>query len=387
MNIGLFTDADCDSFNGVATTLTAAMRCAPPGMRLRIYTAATLPATQEDYLALGSIGIPLPFYPEMRVFLPRLLAYAAHARRDQLDVVHMTTAGPIGAAAVFVAWRLGLPLVGSIHSDVAAWTAALTGSPKLGGLARHYLRWLYGRCARVLVPSQHARRVQIAAGADPRRIALWRRGVDTQLFSPSRRSASLRERWHVSDRRPALLYVGRVAREKGLGLLPGLRDRLHALGVEHRMIIVGQGPFLPQLREALPDAVFTGVLSREAVAEAFASADLLIFPSRIETAKNVLLEAQASALPIVIAGDGGSREHMLSGRTGVTCYTEDPDDWAAAIAALARRTDLPAMRESARQYAMTRRWERVLEPLYRAYRDVCPSEAAAPVAAPAVTTS
>jgi glycosyltransferase involved in cell wall biosynthesis len=252
---------------------------------------------------------------------------------------------------------------------------------------RQYLRWPYGRCARVLVPSQYARRLHIAAGSDPRRIALWPRGVDTQLFSPSRRSASLRDYWHVSDRRPALLYVGRVARERGLGLLPGVRDRLHARGIEHQMIVVGQGPYLPQLREALPDAVFTGVLSREAVAEVFASADMLIFPSRIDTAGNVLLEAQASGLPVVIAGDGGAREHMLSGLTGVTCYTDDAEEWASAIAALARRPDLPSMREFARQYALTRRWERVLEPLYRTYREVCPREAGAPVAAPAVTTS
>jgi hypothetical protein len=78
---------------------------------------------------------------------------------------------------------------------------------------------------------------------------------------------------------------------------------------------------------------------------------------------------------------------MLSGRTGLTCYTEDAEEWASTIAALARRPDLPAMRESARQYALTRRWERTLEPLYRAYSDVGRREAGAPLAAPAVTTS
>jgi glycosyltransferase involved in cell wall biosynthesis len=387
VNIGIFTDTDCDSLNGVTTTLTAAMRCAPAGMRLRIYTAATLPARQEDYLALGSVAVPTPFFPELRLFLPRLLAYAAHATRDQLDVVHLTTPGPLGLAALFVARKHGLPLVGSVHSDVAACAAAVTGSPRLAGLMRRYLRWLYAKCDRLLVPSQQARRLQMASGIDPRRMALWRRGVDTRLFAPSRRSTALRERWHVSDRRPALLYVGRVAREKGLGLLPPLRDRLHALGIEHRLIVVGHGPLLPHLREALPDAVFTGALSREEVAEAFASADMLVFPSRLDTAGNVLLEAQASGLPVVIAGDGGAREHMLSGRTGVTCYSEDAGDWAAAVATLARRADLPAMRESARQYALTRRWERTLEPLYRTYRDVCPRAAGAPVTAPAVTAS
>jgi D-inositol-3-phosphate glycosyltransferase len=99
------------------------------------------------------------------------------------------------------------------------------------------------------------------------------------------------------------------------------------------------------------------------------------------------MEAQASGLPVVVAGDGGAREHMLSGRTGVTCYTDDAGEWAAAVAGVARRPDLPAMRESARQYALTRRWERTLAPLCRTYREVCPRQAGSPVAASAVTAS
>jgi glycosyltransferase involved in cell wall biosynthesis len=379
VNIGIFTDNDFDKVNGVTTTLTAALRCAPAGMRLRIYTASTLPVMQDDYLALKSAGLPIPFYGEMRMYLPRLLSYVEHARADRLDVLHLTTPGPIGLAALFVAWKLGLPLVGSFHTDLAAYTATLSGSARLGTLMREYMRWPYGKCARVLVPSEHTRRMLIGSKNDWRKITLWPRGVDTQLFSPARRSLALREKWHVSDKRPALLYVGRVSREKGLGILPLVRDRLHALGIEHRLIVVGQGPMLPKLRELVPDAVFTGVLSREAVAEAFASADLFVFPSRTDTAGNVVLEAQASGLPVVVAGEGGPRENMISGRTGVICYTEDADEWASAIASTLKRGDLRGMRESARQFGVSRRWERALEPLYRAYREVhAAHEAAAP---------
>jgi glycosyltransferase involved in cell wall biosynthesis len=137
---------------------------------------------------------------------------------------------------------------------------------------------------------------------------------------------------------------------------------------------------LPSLREALPDAVFTGVLSREAVAQAFASADLFVFPSRTDTAGNVVLESQASGLPVVVAGEGGPRENMLSGRTGAICYSDDADEWAVAIAGLLRRGDLQTMRAAARQYALTRRWERALEPLYRSYRDVYSAAQAAAAA-------
>jgi glycosyltransferase involved in cell wall biosynthesis len=204
-------------------------------------------------------------------------------------LIHLTTPGPIGLAAMLVASRLRLPMVGSFHTDLAAYATLLSGSPRLGVLMREYMRWLYGKCTRVLVPSEHTRRLLIAAKANPDRIEVWPRGVDATLFCPSKRSAALRDLWHVADRRPALLYVGRVSREKGLIQLPAISDRLHAMGLEHRFVIVGDGPLLPTLRASLPDAVFTGVLSRAAVAKVFASADCFVFPSSTDTAGNVVL--------------------------------------------------------------------------------------------------
>jgi glycosyltransferase involved in cell wall biosynthesis len=132
----------------------------------------------------------------------------------------------------------------------------------------------------VLVPSEHTRDLLIGAKGHADRIRIWPRGVDTVLFSPDRRSERLREEWDVSARRPALLFVGRVSREKGLHLLPRIQSCLHSLGIGHRFVIVGTGPMLPALREQMPDAVFTGVLGRERVADVFASSDVFVFPCR-----------------------------------------------------------------------------------------------------------
>jgi glycosyltransferase involved in cell wall biosynthesis len=368
VNVAIFTDNDFDKVNGVTTTLAAAVRCAPTDLRLRIYTAGALAVDQPDYLALRSLGLPIPFYPEMRMYWPRLLAYVARAKADRIDVVHLTTPGPVGLAALFVAWKLGLPMIGSFHTDLAAYTRTLSGSPRLGALMREYMRWPYGKCARVLVPSHHTRTLLVGAKANPEKMVVWPRGVDTDLFTPAKRSRALRDAWHVSDKRPALLYVGRVSREKGLGLLPAIRDRLHAIGLEHRLVIVGQGPMLPALRAQLPDALFTGVLSRPQVAEAFASADAFLFPSRTDTAGNVVLEAQASGLPVVLTSDGGPRENVAEGRSALVCHSDDPRAWATAIV---RTVGASGMGQAAREYALTRRWEDALEPLYRAYRDVC----------------
>jgi glycosyltransferase involved in cell wall biosynthesis len=369
MRVAVFTDNDFDKVNGVTTTLSAAVQHAPAGINLRIYTAAREAADTPQYLALKSLGLPIPFYGEMQMYVPRLRAYVAHARADGIDVIHLTTPGPVGLAALYVAKQLQLPMVGSFHTDLAAYTALLSGSARLGALMREYMRWPYGKCARVLVPSAHTRELLIGAKGHAERIDVWPRGVDTGLFSPARRSERLREQWHVSARRPALLYVGRVSREKGLHLLPCIQSCLHSLGIDHRFVVVGTGPMLPALREQMPDAVFTGVLNREAVADVFASADIFVFPSRTDTAGNVVLEAQASGVPVAVTDAGGPRENMIPGATGIVRADDDPVRWGHAIAEMLRGGRLALMAESARAYALTRQWPLALRPLYRAYEE------------------
>jgi glycosyltransferase involved in cell wall biosynthesis len=368
VNVAIFTDNDFDKINGVTTTLTAALRCAPSSLRLRVYTAATLAVDTPEYLAVRSFGMPIPFYRDMRMYVPRLFEFVARARADKIDVIHLTTPGPIGLAALFVAWRLQLPIVGSFHTDLAAYASTLSGSARLGSLMCEYLRWPYGKCVKILAPSAHTRQLLIDAKADPAKIDLWMRGVDTSLFSPAKRSQALRDSWHVSSRRPSLLYVGRVSREKQLLTLPAVQALLYARGIQHRFVIAGGGPLLAELRARMPDAVFTGPLSREAVAQVFASSDLFVFPSRTDTAGNVVLEAQASGLPVVISGTGGPRENMIAGQTGSVCHREDAEEWTSAIAALIRDdARQSAMGVAARQYGLTRTWELAMQPLYRTY--------------------
>jgi glycosyltransferase involved in cell wall biosynthesis len=126
---------------------------------------------------------------------------------------------------------------------------------------------------------------------------------------------------------------------------------------------------LGELRQRLPEAVFTGVLPRERVAKVLASSDVFVFPSRTDTAGNVVLEAQASGVPVVVTDSGGPCENMVPDMTGIVRSDDDPMCWAYAIAELLRAGRRSAMAESARAYALTRRWEVALQPLYRAYRD------------------
>jgi glycosyltransferase involved in cell wall biosynthesis len=376
MKVAIFTDNDFEKVNGVTTTLRAVLEHAPPGISARVYTASRRDADDPKYFSLASPGLPIPFYREMRMYLPRVGAFLRAAIADAVDIIHLTTPGPIGLAAMRIARQLRVPLVGSFHTDLAAYARILSGSDRLGTVIGEFMRWPYGRCARVFAPSEATRQLLMRSPADADRIDVWRRGVDSAHFTPTRRSDALRRRWGVSDARPALAYVGRVSREKGLHLLPEVQTVLYRLGLPHRFVIVGQGPMLAELRDRLPDAIFTGVLDRDEIAVAYASSDVFIFPSRTDTAGNVVLEAQASGLPVLVSDAGGPQENLARERSGHVIADLDPTSWVAALTPLLRdAARRRAMAAAARAYGESRTWSLALDPLYRGYQELAGASA------------
>jgi glycosyltransferase involved in cell wall biosynthesis len=201
------------------------------------------------------------------------------------------------------------------------------------------------------------------------------RGLAGLLPSPTQ----LATRDNRSIDGPALLYVGRVSREKDLAMLPSLLSALHARHCHYRLIVVGDGPMRPELQAACGDAVFTGTLSHDDVAVAMASADVFIFSSRTDTAGNVVLEAQASGLPVIVSDCGGPRENMLDGESGIICRGGDVSAFAAAVQTLSDPVRRERFAAAARRYAESRSWEEALRPVYALYRAAHARAAAAGV--------
>jgi glycosyltransferase involved in cell wall biosynthesis len=369
MRVAVFTDNDFDKINGVTTTLKALLRHAPDDIRPRIYTLADLEIDEPQYLALAAAGVPIPYYAEMRMYVPRIGEIRRRLRADAVRVIHLTTPGPVGLAARYLSRRLGLPLVGSYHTQLAEYTRRLSGSDRLGRLMGQYLRWVYGRCEQVLVPSVDTGLRLEEEGWDGARLGVWARGIDTATFSPDRRSAALREKWRVSDSRPAVLYAGRLSVEKGLDLIGPVLSLLQRHNIAHRMIFVGEGPMTATLRDRFPDAVLTGPLHHDAVAAAMASADVFLFPSETDTAGNVVLEAQACGLPVLVSNVGGPQENLLRGASGFVCRAGDTLDFGSRLSQLLGQPVLRReMAAAARQYATTRSWPMMLQPVFAAYR-------------------
>src|SRR5262245_47543164 len=101
IRVAVFTDNDFDKVNGVTTTLQALLQRTPGDLSVRVYTADEKGADRPDYLSIKARGVGIPFYRGMQMYLPSPWAYVAHARRDRIDLIHLTTPGPVGLAALF----------------------------------------------------------------------------------------------------------------------------------------------------------------------------------------------------------------------------------------------------------------------------------------------
>ncbi|HQX83109.1 MAG TPA: glycosyltransferase family 1 protein, partial [Vicinamibacterales bacterium] len=368
-NIAIITDNDFDKVNGVTTTLKAVLRHAPDDLHVRVYTMADLAVDQPDYCAMASWGVGLPWYPEMRIYWPHIQQLRRRLKADGAQVLHLTTPGPMGLAARWVWRRAGSPMVGSYHTHLGDYVATFSGSVALGRGLEAYMRWLYEPCERVLVPSSATQTRLRANGYRHEQLHVWSRGVDTSCFRPTARSMALRESWRVGDNRPAILYAGRLSSEKGLALVGPIQQALLRRRLAHQFVFVGDGPMRPALAAICPEAVFLGSLGHAQVAQAMASADVFLFPSATDSLGNVVLEAQASGLPVLVTDQGGPQEHMVHGQTGWVCPNGNAEAFVDRLAAwLVDAASRRAMGEAAVAYAAARDWPAALAPLYQAWR-------------------
>lgn len=202
-------------------------------------------------------------------------------------------------------------------------------------------------------------------------LRIWPRGVDADLFNPSRRSLEWREGLGVGPDEPLITYVSRLVTEKGIDIVVDVSHRLAQKGIPHRMMFIGDGPERDRLEQSLPDAIFTGHLTGEPLAIGYASSDVFLFPSDTETFGNVTLEALSSGLPVVVANATGSSSLVNDGYNGFLAEPGDADSFLEKVEALIadqrRREEMGARaRESAQAYE----WERVLRQIAGYYEEI-----------------
>jgi glycosyltransferase involved in cell wall biosynthesis len=359
MRIAYVTETYPPELNGVSLTVERTVRF----LRARGHNVELIRPRQPGEAALDAddelrtAGWPIPVYREMRFGVSRVAPLVRRFRATAPELVHLATPGPLSWAALAAARALGIATTSDFRTNFHQYSRyyglGALATPVLG-----LLRRFHNLTQQTFVPTRASARELRAFGFH--NLTTIGRGVDTERFAPVQRSAELRRQWHAESA-PVLLMVGRVALEKNVEL--GLRafERARRLRPDLRMVVVGDGPALGRMRAAYPDVHFAGVQRGAALAAHYASADLFLFPSLTDTFGNVVLEALASALPVISFAVAAAAEHVVDGVSGRLVA---PGDEAAFIAAAASLTaadiSLEPMRAAALAAGRRASWPEVL---------------------------
>ena len=347
------------AMHGVTQTLDQIRERGVPGFDVEVI--GTDANVDRRLPAVAEVDVPL--YAGLRVGVPSLPATVEALAEGRYDLVHLCSPGPAGVAAALIARTMELPLVGSYHTELGVYAGLRSGDPRLRAGMDMALAALYGQCSIVLSPSESADQSLRALGIGAARIGRWDRGVDSSRFDPALRRPDL----YPGELN--VLYAGRLSREKGADLLADAFLTARERAPRLHLVLAGGGPEEAMLRERLGDhATFLGWLEDEPLARAYASADIFLFASATDTFGQVVLEAQASGLPVVAVGEGGPRTLIDDGHTGLL-RAATPEDLALGLRELA---DSPGLRRRVASAALAavraRTWERALEQLAEGYR-------------------
>ncbi|MGO9883323.1 MAG: glycosyltransferase [Solirubrobacteraceae bacterium] len=308
--------------------------------------------------------IDVPFYRGMKIGVPTVPALVEALAEGRYDLVHLCSPGPAGIGAWLLARVLELPVIGSYHTELAAYAGLRSGMQHYEVVAGIALRKFYGACDIVLSPSPATDERLRELGVADRRIGRWDRGVDLERFDPALRTPGLLPAGGIN-----VLYAGRLTREKGVDLLADAFESARLREPRLHLVLAGGGPEEEALRGRLGrHATFLGWLGGEDLARAYASADAFMFASRTDTFGQVILEAQASGLPVIAVDEGGPASLIVDGETGLLALAE-PDALADSLLTV---TQSPLVAErlgkSALAVVRERTWEASLERLAAGYR-------------------
>ena len=293
--------------------------------------------------------------------------------RFKPDVLHITGLNDVSIIGAYLAWKLQLPSVGSWHTNLHEFAAhrlsrmfsflPASAVSSLSSFAERKIfdgAVLYYKMPKViLAPNQEL--IDILAKRNNRKVLLMSRGVDTEEFSPAKRT--------IDDGVFRIGFVGRLRAEKNVRLLADLEKKLLAAGkTNFKFLIVGEGNEREWLEKNLRQADFTGFLDGKRLAEAYANMDVFVFPSESDTFGNVIQEANASGVPAIVTNQGGPKFIVRHAETGFV--TEEFDDFVKFSLLLMNDTKkLKEMKTAARKFAMSRSWDAVFESVYQAYAE------------------
>ncbi|MHA7304791.1 glycosyltransferase family 4 protein [Arthrobacter sp. TMN-49] len=311
MKVAIVAESFLPDMNGVTHSLLKIMQHLDErGDTVLVIAPSTVenaPGMVEGATVRRLPAVPLAGYRNIRVAVGGVARVKTLLAEFGPDVVHLASPFVLGWRAVRAAAALDIPSVAVYQTDVPGYSAKY-GLPFLENWAWLRVERIHMAATKTLAPSTDS--VNQLRGHGIPRVELWRRGVDTERFHPSKRSEAFRQKVAPAGHK-IIGYVGRLALEKQVEDLAVLASVPNST-----LLIVGDGPQREMLESVLPHAYFTGFLGGEDLAAAMASFDLFVHPGELETFCQTIQEAMASGVPVIATGKGGPVDLVDSSRTG-----------------------------------------------------------------------
>jgi glycosyltransferase involved in cell wall biosynthesis len=222
------------------------------------------------------------------------------------------------------------------------------------------MQWFYAQMDLIFVNSNYYKQCWMDLGVKEEKLEVLPRGIDTELFNPRHHNPSY---WKCKGARGTiLLYVGRVSKEKELEFLADVYLELKQRKAHVSLAIVGDGPYTEELKQKIPDALFTGIITGHELGVAYASADLFLFPSTTDTFGNVVIEALASGVPTFVTDQGGPMELIRHEHEGRVLPARNLSAWVNAVEDFIRHPISRAHRvQRAEVLQAERSWEQAFQ--------------------------
>lgn len=349
-----FTDTLAD-INGVCRFIQNTAQTAHDlGHDLLVLTSTRLPMPEVDGVRNFTpvYARAMPGYETLELAIPPLFEMLRAAEEYQPDVIHISTPGPVGSVGFLAARMMRVPIVGVYHTDFPAYIDELFDNTLCSAICRGHMRFFYKRFRYVFSRSADYAQRLAALGVRTDKLVRLRAGFDNTRFDHTLRDTSIWPSYGLEQDSIKAVFCGRISTEKNLPMLvkmwPTIRERVRRDGRAIELVIIGDGPYRAEMEQRLGGmgAHFLGFRHGQELATLYASCDFFVFPSTTDTLGQVVMEAQASGLPVVVTDQGGPKEIVHdqhhSAPTAFVLPHNDQARWIETIVQLALDDELRA---------------------------------------------
>lgn len=348
LRLAFFAEILIEDFDGASRTITHILQRIPKD-QYEVLLICGIPPKKETHWEVFKVSVvQIPFNRDYSMAVPQFKSTRLRQKLSDFnpDVIHISTPSMLGQFALSYGRKYHIPVISIYHTHFISYIDYyLKGIKSIVPYVKSKIidsqKRFYSQCNKVYIPTQAMKKELVNMGFSEHNFSIWPRGINTATFSPSHRDldfmASL-----VGNQNKNILFASRLVWEKNLETLVKIYHVCKLKKLPYNFVIAGDGVAKESLQNLMPDAIFVGHQNHDQLAVLYASCDMFLFTSISETFGNVVVEAQASGIPVVIADGGGSAGLVAHGINGFLCAPQDAGRYVEYITEIFEQDTLKA---------------------------------------------